>query len=36
MPLHTQIAMQLRQLKLSGMTPQIEVRLMEAQQNKLA
>ncbi len=36
MPLHTQIAMQLRQLKLSGMTPQIEIRLMEAQQNKLA
>lgn len=36
MPLHTQISLQLRQLKLSGMTPQIEVRLMEAQQNKLA
>jgi DNA replication protein DnaC len=36
MPLHTQIATQLRQLKLSGMIPHIELRLMEAQQNNLA
>jgi DNA replication protein DnaC len=36
MPLHAQLTTQLRELKLSGMIPQIEVRLLEAQQNKLA
>lgn len=36
MPLHAQLTTQLRELKLSGLIPQIEVRLLEAQQNKLA
>lgn len=36
MPLHAQITTQLRALKLSAMIPNIELRLLEAQQNKLA
>lgn len=36
MPLHAQLISQLRALKLSGMIPSLEMRLLEAQQNTLA